>query len=952
MRISRQRQITASAMQRVHSTLPLWFLLLSGLFASPQVLWPVLGSALIGCVKSNLIEKETKKKQDSEKENDETSKPIKVRKKTEANFGGVPPPSNPTLETQVAISVEVAEDHSAEGYSLGPSDVIVASYSIVGCKSGFAPSGSFTNSGTSKLYRSDSGCAVAVSSFTFNGTSYTRRDGTFLTAQGSSNAFVSTSSAIVIAINVKTQLNATLGAAGEKAEFTAHLVSPGPNQSLTDFLIITPVASNSTVAENSGTATFNLQVQGTSTVPTTVYYTLSGTAVQTYDFNAVSGTISIPPGATTVPLNITLINDSTPELDETIILTLDKTRSTYFPVESSPTITITDDDIVYPTTGLAARYEPSGHVVISGAISTWNDSTTNALHATQGTTASRPTLIVSALNGFNATSFDGIDDFLSPPANSALLSAATFTAKTYSLALRTGPDVTNRQVIYRQGDTTRGMLIYIQSGFLYFTGYNGSNDDSGATTPWGVRHVKTEVSPDTVYIVRCVYDQANNQMQLYLDTLLADTASNVGSLFPSTGSGSNLGGIASTASMRFHDGSTTTGGSYFKGLIYEFAHYNNNTAGTAGLSLDIFLFKRYGLDLPQEVSVTSSATGVNENGGTATLTLSRSIVTASALVVPLTITGSATAGSDFQTLPSSVTIPAYQASTTLTFTAVNDTASDSGESVSIAVASSAGYIFGPSKMVTIEIADDESYNPPSSQFIYYRGSNVTRDGGGQVTNWANNIPGGLYNAIPTSKCLKPTYVASSLLNSKPALSFDGTEGLDIAINTAINSGGPYNFRGIAMVIRTGTSVTTDQTIYKQGNSTSGMNIYISASSLHFEAWNTSGQVFSKRISRAVTTNSNYFVIFQFNGTTGQITGRLNGVDYTSANTIGSLPSEIGGSTGNSLGYNDGRTNFNGVSQSATVNFKGLLAEFLYFNAALSWAQIREMELYFLPFYAL
>jgi hypothetical protein len=52
-----------------------------------------------------------------------------------------------------------------------------------------------------------------------------------------------------------------------------------------------------------------------------------------------------------------------------------------------------------------------------------------------------------------------------------------------------------------------------------------------------------------------------------------------------------------------------------------------------------------------------------------------------------------------------------------------------------------------------------------------------------------------------------------------------------------------------------------------------------------------------------------------------------------------------------MGYISGRTRFNGVS-TTTASFTGHLAEFLYFNAALSWAQIREMEQYFLPYYGL
>ena len=61
-----------------------------------------------------------------------------------------------------------------------------------------------------------------------------------------------------------------------------------------------------------------------------------------------------------------------------------------------------------------------GVTLTSGVVSAWADQSTSANHWTQGTTANRPAVSASAINGKPAISFDGSNDFLATSGNITL----------------------------------------------------------------------------------------------------------------------------------------------------------------------------------------------------------------------------------------------------------------------------------------------------------------------------------------------------------------------------------------------------------------------------------------------------------------------------------------------------------------------------------------------------
>jgi hypothetical protein len=94
------------------------------------------------------------------------------------------------------------------------------------------------------------------------------------------------------------------------------------------------------------------------------------------------------------------------------------------------------------------------------------------------------------------------------------------------------------------------------------------------------------------------------------------------------------------------------------------------------------------------------------------------------LTVAFVLGGTATPGADFAALVSPVTIPASQASVTVTVTPLNDTTPERPESVVVTLVPGAGYTVGAQNSATVTIEDDDNLAPtvaisaPASGTVY------------------------------------------------------------------------------------------------------------------------------------------------------------------------------------------------------------------------------------------
>ncbi|WP_071191886.1 choice-of-anchor L domain-containing protein [Trichormus sp. NMC-1] len=112
-------------------------------------------------------------------------------------------------------------------------------------------------------------------------------------------------------------------------------------------------------------------------------------------------------------------------------------------------------------------------------------------------------------------------------------------------------------------------------------------------------------------------------------------------------------------------------------------------------------------------SVSVTATDSNAGEGTTpnlgVFTITRTGSTANALSVNYTISGTASA-TDYNTIPSTIVIPAGQASTTVTITPIDDTLVEGNETVILSLIDTTNYDLGTPNSATVIIADNEVQN--------------------------------------------------------------------------------------------------------------------------------------------------------------------------------------------------------------------------------------------------
>jgi len=112
--------------------------------------------------------------------------------------------------------------------------------------------------------------------------------------------------------------------------------------------------------------------------------------------------------------------------------------------------------------------------------------------------------------------------------------------------------------------------------------------------------------------------------------------------------------------------------------------------------------------LPTVTVTANDATATEAGPTTGQFTISRTGATTSALTVNYAVSGSATSGSDYSSIGTSVKIPAGSASKTITVTPINDTAVESDETVVLTLSSNAAYTVGSPNSATVTITSDDA----------------------------------------------------------------------------------------------------------------------------------------------------------------------------------------------------------------------------------------------------
>lgn len=120
--------------------------------------------------------------------------------------------------------------------------------------------------------------------------------------------------------------------------------------------IVSITSSVPTTVEGSGSpGRFTVLRAGDTTAALVVNYSISGTATNGTDYATLSGSVTFLPGASATNINVTTINDSIPELTETVILTLTGDPAYAIGSPATATVAIADDE---PATLTVASAQP------------------------------------------------------------------------------------------------------------------------------------------------------------------------------------------------------------------------------------------------------------------------------------------------------------------------------------------------------------------------------------------------------------------------------------------------------------------------------------------------------------------------------------------------------------------------------------------------------------------
>ena len=173
--------------------------------------------------------------------------------------------------------------------------------------------------------------------------------------------------------------------------------------------------------------------------------------------------------------------------------------------------------------------------------------------------------VVDGLKG-NALQFNGVDDGVHIP-DAATVNLSTQQNRTVVAIFKCDDvDKPEKQVVYEEGGTTRGLTIYVHEGLVYAGGWNLSD----YTPEWTGTYLSAPISSNAWYAVAMVLrdggaGQEDDKFEMWMDGVLVGTGPG-GELR----SRSNDNGIGyHNSQVKFHDGNVSATGSYFEGIVDE-----------------------------------------------------------------------------------------------------------------------------------------------------------------------------------------------------------------------------------------------------------------------------------------------------------------------------------------------------------------------------------------------
>jgi len=173
--------------------------------------------------------------------------------------------------------------------------------------------------------------------------------------------------------------------------------------------------------------------------------------------------------------------------------------------------------------------------------------------------------VVDGLNG-KALQFNGTSDGVHIP-DAATVNLSTHQNRTVIAVFKCDDvDKTDKQVVYEEGGTTRGLTIYIHEGLVYIGGWNLSD----YTPEWTGTFISAPISSNAWYTVAMVVrdggaGQEDNKFEMWMNGELIGIGP--GAELRRRSDDCAIG--YTNSQVVFHDGNVSATGNYFKGTVDE-----------------------------------------------------------------------------------------------------------------------------------------------------------------------------------------------------------------------------------------------------------------------------------------------------------------------------------------------------------------------------------------------
>ena len=435
-------------------------------------------------------------------------------------------------------------------------------------------------------------------------------------------------------------------------------------------------AANSSAAENAGTVNIPVTLSAAAAGDVTVEYFINGGSAlgAGVDYSLTAGVLTFAPGQTSKDIVVTLNNDTLDESNETLVIALANPNNARLGT-SSHTLTILDDDAPPGVTIGFAGTTGSGLESLSPA------PLTVALSTAQGAAV---TVDYSVTGG---TATNGTDYAITA---GTLTFAAGETVKVIPNTIADDASAEPNETIILTLSNPAGAALSANSTFTYTI----TDDDAATVTIAATDSTASEPGNDTGLFT--ITRTGSTTAALTVNFIVTGTAT----------SGADYMNLASAVVIPADASSATVLVTPLDDSVIEPAEtvvltlapgvYTIGAAGSATVTI---------ADDEPIISVVASDPAAAESGDPGAFTVTRTGSTLGNLTVSLGIAGTATAGSDYAALPSSVVIPAGAASVVIPVMPLTDAVSEGNETISLTALVGSGYSLGMPISGTVTIAD-------------------------------------------------------------------------------------------------------------------------------------------------------------------------------------------------------------------------------------------------------